>query len=327
MIYTVTLNPAVDYYMTMDEFKQGELNTINEGYTMAGGKGINVSKVLKNCGITSTALGFLGGFTGYFIRNDIKNHGMIHEMEILTGFTGDYLKTSVEHYGITDKFVEISEKTRINIKIKTDEIESEIAGIAPNIKKKEYEAFLKTLETIKKGDTLVLSGSVPKTLSEMIYKEIIEKVPEGVKIILDTRGQAFIHALGEKIFLVKPNQNEVGEFFGEKYETLDELIAAGKKLQKMGAENVIISRGKDGSILLTKDEVYIGNVPNGKLVSSVGSGDSMIAGLIYGLEHDLSVTDSYKYAIAAGSATAFKQGLANIDDIKALLKDIKIEKK
>lgn len=302
MIYTVTLNPAIDYYISMNEFHEGELNSINNGYTLPGGKGINVSKVLKNFGVESVALGFVGGFTGDYIRKNLKE------------------------YGIAERLVELKEQTRINIKIKTDKDESEIAGYSPKISEMECQNFLDTMKNIKAGDTLVLSGSVPKSLDSKIYQTIIDSLPEGVKVVLDTRGEPFSYALKRGVFLTKPNNVELGEFFNEKYETIEEIIAAGEKLRKLGSENVIISLGKNGSVLITEEGSYIGNVPKGKLVSSVGAGDSMVAGTLYGLEKGMSMVEAYKYGIASGSATAFTEGLTTLEDMKKLLNDINIKK-
>lgn len=302
MIYTVTLNPAIDYYISMKEFQEGKLNSINNGYTLAGGKGINVSKVLKNFGTESIALGFVGGFTG------------------------DYIKKNLKEYEICENFVELKENTRINIKMKTENTETEIAGHSPNISQDEYEKFLETIKSIKEGDILVLSGSVPKSLSSNIYEEIINILPKGVKVILDTRGESYKSALTKGVYLTKPNNVELEEFFNEKYETLEDIIKAGKKLRELGSENVIISLGKNGSVLITEKEVFIGNVPKGELVSSVGAGDSMIAGILYGITNNMEIKDAYKYGIASGSATAFSEGLTSLEKMKSLLDDIKIEK-
>lgn len=303
MIYTITLNPAVDYYVSMERFTEGKLNLAKNGYTLAGGKGINVSKVLKNFGIESTALGFIGGFTGEYIKKDLEK---------------DQIKS---------KFIELKENTRINIKIRTLANESEIAGKSPEIELKDLEKLISIIKEIKSGDILILSGSVPESLGENIYAKIISSLEKGVKVILDARGKAFKLALEKGVYLTKPNNHELEEFFNEKHKTIDEIITAGKKLQAMGSENVIISMGSHGSILITKDEVYIGNVPNGNLVSSVGAGDSMVAGTIYGLVKGLEIEKAYKYGIASGSATAFKTGLADLEDIEKLLNKIKIIKK
>lgn len=302
MIYTVTLNPAIDYYISMNEFNEGELNSIENGYTLPGGKGINVSKVLKNFGVESTALGFAGGFTG------------------------DYIRKNLREYGITEELVELKENTRINIKMKTDKNESEIAGHSPKISSEECEKFLDTMKKIKSEDILVLSGSVPKSLDSRIYERIIEMLPEGVKVILDTRGEPFEFALKKGVFLTKPNNVELGEFFGEKYETTEEIIAAGEKLRKMGSKNVIISLGKNGSVLVTEKGAWVGNVPKGTLVSSVGAGDSMVAGTLYGITKGMEMEEAYRYGIASGSATAFTEGLTTFEEMQNLLNDINIKK-
>lgn len=302
MIYTVTLNPAVDYYIGLEEFQEGGLNQAKTAYTLPGGKGINVSKVLKNFGEKSVALGFVGGFTGDYIKNDLKSEG------------------------IEENFVNIKDMTRINLKIKTLSDESEVAGKSPNINDEEYKEFLSKIKDIKSGDILVLSGSIPTSLPKNIYEQIISELPKGVKIILDTRGETLREVLKEGIFLVKPNNHELEDFFGEKYSTDDEIIEAGKKLMKLGSENVLISLGKDGSILITKDGVYRGNVPKGELVSSVGAGDSMVAGIIYGLSTGKTMEETYRYGIASGSSTAFSQGLTDFESMKKLLNEIEIKK-
>lgn len=302
MIYTVTLNPAIDYYVVMKEFVEGNLNTAEEGYTLAGGKGINVSKVLKNFGKESVALGFVGGFTGSFIKDDMKA------------------------CNIAERFIELEENTRINMKLKTEKTESEIAGKSPKISKENIEKLLDEIKNIKKDDILILSGSVPNTIDKGIYGEIIEKLPEGTKVILDTRGEPFTKALAKGVFITKPNIDELSEFFHKKLETTEEIVEVGKKLRAMGSENVIISMGKEGSILISEKGVYKGNAPKGKLISSVGAGDSMVAGITYGLIEGKELEEAYKFGIASGSATAFSEGLTTFDTMENLLKEIIIEK-
>ena len=302
MIYTVTLNPAIDYYVVMKEFVEGNLNTAEEGYTLAGGKGINVSKVLKNFGKESVALGFVGGFTGSFIKDDMKA------------------------CNIAERFIELEENTRINMKLKTEKTESEIAGKSPKISKENIEKLLDEIKNIKKDDILILSGSVPNTIDKGIYGEIIEKLPEGTKVILDTRGEPFTKALDKGVFLTKPNIDELSEFFQKRLETTEEIVEAGKKLRAMGSENVIISMGKEGSILINEKGVYKGNAPKGKLISSVGAGDSMVAGITYGLIEGKELEEAYKFGIASGSATAFSEGLTTFETMENLLKEIIIEK-
>ncbi len=302
MIYTLTLNPAIDYYMSMENFQLGSLNSLEEGYTLPGGKGINVSKVLKNFSVESKALGFVGGFTG------------------------DYIKKHLNEYEIENDFIELQENTRINIKLKTKDSETEIAGKSPTISKENVEELLKKFEEIKKDDAVILSGSVPNSISKSIYADIIKLLPKDCKVILDTRGLPFVEGLKEGVFLTKPNNHELEEFFNRKLNNIEEIIQAGKDLQALGSKNVLISLGKDGSILITEKEVYIGNAPQGKLISSVGAGDSMVAGVVYGIAKGMTLEDSYKYGIASGSSTAFSEGLTTFEGMNSLLNKIEIKK-
>lgn len=302
MIYTLTLNPAIDYYMSMENFQLGSLNSLEEGYTLPGGKGINVSKVLKNFSVESKALGFVGGFTG------------------------DYIKKHLNEYEIENDFIELQENTRINIKLKTKDSETEIAGKSPTISRENVKELLKKFEEIKKDDVVILSGSVPNSISKSIYADIIKLLPKDCKVILDTRGLHFVEGLKEGVFLTKPNNHELEEFFNRKLNNIEEIIQAGKDLQALGSKNVLISLGKDGSILITEKEVYIGNAPQGKLISSVGAGDSMVAGVVYGIAKGMTLEDSYKYGIASGSSTAFSEGLTTFEGMNSLLNKIEIKK-
>ena len=302
MIYTLTLNPAIDYYMSIENFQLGSLNLLEEGYTLPGGKGINVSKVLKNFSVESKALGFVGGFTG------------------------DYIKKHLNEYEIESDFIELQENTRINIKLKTKDSETEIVGKSPTISKENIEELLKKFEEIKKDDVVILSGSVPNSISKSIYADIIKLLPKDCKVILDTRGLPFVEGLKEGVFLTKPNNHELEEFFNRKLNNIEEIIQAGKDLQALGSKNVLISLGKDGSILITEKEVYIGNAPQGKLISSVGAGDSMVAGVVYGIAKGMTLEDSYKYGIASGSSTAFSEGLTTFEGMNSLLNKIEIKK-
>ena len=303
MIYTLTLNPAVDYYIDMESFEEGDLNKVNNAYTLAGGKGINVSKVLKNFNIESIALGFCGGFTGDYIKKDIKE------------------------CGIKENFIYLEEATRINIKLKTSKSESEIAVKSPNISKEKVHELLNYIKNnIKENDILVLSGSVPNSIESSIYKDIISNANKNIKVILDARDEAFKIGLREKVFLTKPNKKELGEYFNKKIESTDDIIKYARELIKDGSKNVIVSLGKDGSVLVTENEVYIGNAPKGKLISSVGAGDSMVAGIVYGLSNNLSIVDSYKYAIASGSSTACSEMLTTFENMNKFLEKVEIKK-
>lgn len=302
MIYTLTLNPAIDYYMSMEKFELGTLNSLDEAYTFPGGKGINVSKVLKNFSMESKALGFIGGFTG------------------------DYIVKHLKEYEIENDFIELQENTRINIKLKTKDSETEIAGKSPTISKKNIEELLKKFEKVGKDDIVILSGSVPTSISKTIYADIIKLLSKESKVILDTRGLPFVEGLKEGVFLTKPNNHELEEFFNRKLNSIEEIIKAGKDLQALGSKNVLISLGKDGSILITEKEVYVGNAPQGKLISSVGAGDSMVAGVVYGIAKGMTLEDSYKYGIASGSSTAFSEGLTTFEGMNNLLNKIEIKK-
>ncbi|ASJ21191.1 1-phosphofructokinase [Brachyspira hampsonii] len=304
MIYTLTLNPAVDYYMDMNKFEEGELNKVNNSYTLAGGKGINVSKVLKNFGIESSALGFCGGFTG------------------------DYIKADLNKYGIKDNFISLAEDTRINVKIKTEKKETEIMGKSPKILQENIDQMLNIIDNnIQDNDILVLSGSVPSSVKEDIYKDIIQKTKSknNVKVILDSRENAFKIAVKENVFLTKPNRKELSEYFGKDIKTVYDIITYAKKLVEDGSENVIVSLGKEGSALVNKDGSYIGNAPEGNLVSSVGAGDAMVAGIVYGISQNLNILDSYRYAIASGTATAFSEGLTTFENMNNLLDKVEIK--
>lgn len=304
MIYTVTLNPAVDYYMDMNKLEEGELNKVNNSYTLAGGKGINVSKVLKNFGIESMALGFCGGFTGEYIRADLNK------------------------YGIKDNFILLEEDTRINVKIKTEKKETEIMGKSPKILKQNIDALLSIVDSIEDNDILVLSGSVPSSVKEDIYKDIIDKTKSknNVRVILDSRENAFKIAVKEKVFLTKPNKKELSEYFGKDIRSVYDIIVYAQQLVKDGSENVIVSLGKEGSIIVNKDEAYIGNAPDGELVSSVGAGDAMVAGIVYGISQNLNIIDAYKYAIASATATAFSEGLTTFESMNNLLDKVEVKK-
>ena len=303
MIFTLTLNPAIDYYIDMNNFEEGDLNKVNNAYTLAGGKGINVSKVLKNFNVESTALGFCGGFTG------------------------DYIKKHLKEYAIKENFIYLEEDTRINIKLKTSKTETEIAGKSPNISKEKVNKLLNYIKNnVKENDVLVLSGSVPNSIESSIYKDIISNANKNIKVILDARDDAFKIGLKEKVFLTKPNKKELSEYFNKKIESTEEIIKYARELIKEGSENVIVSLGKDGSVLITKDEAYLGNAPDGKLISSVGAGDSMVAGIVYGISNNLSIVDSYKYAIASGSSTACSEGLTTFENMNKFLEKVEIKK-
>ena len=302
MIYTLTLNPSVDLIISLERFIEGRVNLSDNEYKLPGGKGINVSQVMKNLGHNSMALGFIGGFTGKFIGDELK-------------------KKQVE-----SDFVEVTGDTRINIKMKDSAAESEINGNSPEISKENLEELLEKLKELKKDDILVMSGSVPKTLPESIYREILESIETGVKVVVDTKGEALAEAVKGKPFMVKPNNHELEDMFDVKIEDQEDIIKYGKKLVEMGAENVIVSMAGNGALLISQEGIYFGNVPRGTLINSVGAGDSLVGGFTAGLVEGLTITESFKKGIASGSASAFSENLCTVEEVEELLGEIKIRK-
>lgn len=300
MIYTLTLNPSVDLIVSLERFCEGRVNLSDNEYKLPGGKGINVSQVLKNLGHESTALGFVGGFTGNFILEELK-------------------KKKVD----TD-FVEVSGDTRINIKMKDAKAESEINGNSPHISKESLGKLLEKLKELSEDDLLIMSGSVPKTLSSDIYRQILEGLEKKVRVIVDTKGEALEEVVKGKPFLIKPNNHELEDIFKIKIESIEETIKYGKKLQEMGAQNVVISMAGDGALLIGEDKVYRGNVPKGIVVNSVGAGDSLVGGFAAGLTEKLTMEECFKKGIASGSASAFSENLCTSEEVEELLDEIKI---
>ncbi len=298
MIYTITLNPSIDYIVRLDEFKLGITNrTVSEEYYY-GGKGINVSLVLAELGLKSTAYGFLAGFTGE---------------EIKKGLSSEKIKTD---------FIWLKQgNSRINIKIKADD-ETEINGQGPFIDEKEIEMLMQKLEVVKDGDTLVLAGSIPNTLPDDIYERMLEKVKDkDIKIVVDATKKLLLNSLKYKPFLIKPNRQELSEIFETKIVSSQDTEKYARKLQEMGAKNVLISLGGEGAMLIDENgEKHTEGVQKEKVINTVGSGDSMVAGFVAGYE----IKNDYSYALklgsACGNATAFLPGLATKEKIDELMK-------
>ncbi|WP_088549617.1 1-phosphofructokinase [Paenibacillus aquistagni] len=300
MIYTVTLNPSIDYYVYVDTFQVGGLNRMSHDIKYPGGKGINVSRVLSRIGIETKALGFIGGFTGRFIQ------------EVLT------------QEGIATDFVQVDGDTRINIKLKTAE-ETEINGAGPNISASQLQELFGKIEEMDNSDTLILAGSIPSSLDDSLYSTMMKRcLDKDIRVVVDTSGKAMLELLRYKPFLVKPNQHELGEFFGVAVNTLEEVIQYGRKLVEMGAQHCIVSMAGDGAVLITADEAYVANVPQGKLINSVGAGDSLVAGFIGTFVRTGSVQQAFAYGVATGSATAFSTDLCTQERIEELLPQIKL---
>ena len=305
MIYTVTLNPSIDYHLILNKLRPNQLNISNSSYFLAGGKGINVATVLTNLGHECKNLGFVGGFTGQQLINMLNKQGL----------TNDFI--------MLDEGV-----TRINVKIKADK-ETELNASGPLIKEADVKRLLTKLDQTNDNDYFVLSGSVPLGLTQNIYVLINDRLKDKkIRICIDTRGKHLQDCLAYHPFLIKPNLQELQELFQTKITNEKQLITYMHKLQAQGAQHVLVSLGKDGAYLLSKDHyLYQGLAPLGKLISSVGSGDAMVAGFISAMinDHDNAET-ALQTAIAAGSASAFSQGLAPKEAIDDLIDQVIIKK-
>ena len=301
MIYTVTFNPSLDYIVRLDNFTAGEINRVNYEQVLAGGKGINVSIVLKNLGHDNAALGFVAGFTGEEIKRQLKE------------------------FGVTSDFVQLDEGfSRINVKAKA-KTETEINGQGPDISEAKQAELFAQLDKLPEGDTLVLAGSIPKTLPDDIYQRIMARLDgKGIRIVVDAEKKLLLNVLQYHPFLIKPNNHELGDMFGVKLTTDEEIITYAKKLQEKGAQNVLISMAGDGAILLTAEgKSFKCPAPKGKLINSVGAGDSMVAGFITGyMESDGDFETAFHWGVATGSASAFSENLATRPEVEALLKTI-----
>ncbi|RDU25137.1 1-phosphofructokinase [Anaerosacchariphilus polymeriproducens] len=300
MIYTVTFNPSLDYIVSVENFKVGVINRTKSEQILAGGKGINVSTVLTNLGVQNTALGFIAGFTGAEIERALNAHGCL-----------------------TD-FIKIPEgMSRINIKLRSNE-ESEINGQGPVIGDSELKQLNEKLSILNEDDILVLAGSIPNTMPDSIYEEILEKLEnKKMKVVVDATGDLLVNVLKYHPFLIKPNNHELGEIFGKVLKSNDEIIKYAKELQKMGARNVLISMAGDGAIFVTEDgKTFESPAPKGKLVNSVGAGDSMVAGFLTGYLKEGDYKFAFKMGISAGSASAFSEELATEQEVQNILKSL-----
>ena len=297
MIYTLTLNPSIDYILRLDKFIDGATNRSYEDKKFPGGKGIMVSKLLKNLGEEPINLGFLGGFTGKFIKN------------------------SLDDLGIKEDFTKIKGDSRINVKLKCQD-ETEINAGGPDIDDEEIAEFLEKISSLTNDDILVMSGSIPKSLSKNFYKIILDR--KKIDFTIDIAGKELLDYLDYKPLLVKPNIDELEAVFDVKIDDSN-ILSYAEKLKQLGAQNVIISMGKDGSIFLSEDGILKADPIDGKLINSVGSGDSMVAGFIYGIKRGLSKKEAYKLAVASGTATAFSEDIASKEFIYEILKKVKVK--
>lgn len=296
MIYTVTFNPALDYVIKVNDLKLGAVNRTSQENLFYGGKGINVSVILARLGCESTALGFVAGFTG------------------------DELERGVRNLGFTSDFIHVKKgMTRINVKLKSGE-ETDINGMGPEIQPEDVEKLFQKLDCIKEGDVLVLSGSIPSSISDRIYEKIMSRLSgKGIKIVVDAAKDLLFHVLSYHPFLIKPNNYELGELFGKVLDSEEEIIHYAGLLREKGAENVLVSMAGDGAILLTEDgRIFKKRPPKGVVKNSVGAGDSMVAGFLAGYLKTGDYETALKLGTAAGSATAFSDDLATGEEITAL---------
>lgn len=298
MIYTVTFNPSIDYIVRMDRLCPGEINRVTYEDVLPGGKGINVSIVLSNLGHASCALGFIAGFTGKEIESRL------------------------EETGASSDFIQVKEgMSRINVKIKAGE-ETEINGIGPKIEDADIEALYQKLDALVAGDTLVIAGSVPSMLPSDMYERIMERLAgRGIDIVVDAERDLLVKVLGYHPFLIKPNNHELGAIFGVELEKRDEVVPYARKLQEKGARNVLISMAGEGAVLVPEEgPVIMSEAPKGKVVNSVGAGDSMVAGFLAGWqESDGDYGCAFRMGVCTGSASAFSPKLATRPEVEALL--------
>ena len=298
MIYTVTFNPSLDYVVQVDDFAVGEINRTRTESIYPGGKGINVSLVLQNLGLPSVALGFTAGFSGAEIERLLQE----------AGCRCDFIAVKAGY-------------SRINTKIISG-AETALNGQGPQLSEAELAALFNKLRRLTQDDVLVLAGSIPASLPDNIYEQILELLqPVGTRVVVDATGDLLLKVLKYRPFLIKPNHEELGEFFGRgPLLTEEEILAAAQKLQQQGARNVLVSRGANGALLLDENgKLHKQASPKGTLVNSVGAGDSMVAGFLAGYLQTQDYDAALRLGVAAGSASAFKVWLATREDVEKLL--------
>lgn len=303
MIYTVTFNPSLDYIVSMNSFEMGKTNRTTKEQMFPGGKGINVSIVLSNLGIESTALGFMAGFTGDQIEREIQKMGLITDfIHIEKGFS------------------------RINVKLK-DYDGTEINGMGPEINPIHVKELFEKLDRLRADDVLVLAGSIPKSLPDSIYSDILERLQKKkVQFVVDATKDLLLNVLQYRPFLIKPNNHELGEIFDVTLNTREEVVPYAKRLQEKGARNVLVSMAGEGAVLVDETgKVHMLAAPKGKLVNAVGAGDSMVAGFVAGWMKKQDYDDAFRMGISAGSASAFSELLATRQEIEQIF--LNLEKK
>ena len=297
MIFTVTFNPSLDYIVRVDEMSLGTINRTNYEQLLPGGKGINVSIVLGNLGHPSRALGFSAGVTGVALEKLLADTGVDADLvHVKAGFT------------------------RINAKVKAVE-ETEINGQGPRIAPEDVDALFSKLDVLGQDDTLVISGSVPNTLPSDMYEQVMERLAgRGVRIVVDAERDLLTRVLPYRPFLVKPNNHELGDIFGVTLKTRDEVVPYARRMQEMGAQNVLVSMAGEGGVLVAADgQVYQSPAAKGTVVNSVGAGDSCVAGFLAGLMETGSYQTAFRMGLAAGSASAFSDHLATRPEVEDLM--------
>ncbi|MBP5359130.1 MAG: 1-phosphofructokinase [Treponema sp.] len=296
MIYTLTVNPSLDYMIQVPQFTTGIVNRSSSEKVIAGGKGINVSLMLKNLGVESCALGFVAGFTGMEIERQLQ------EKNVRTDFV--HLKNGL---------------SRINVKIKSGQ-ESEINASGPVIQKDEIDEMFNKLNELKENDIIVLAGSIPRTLPDDFYAQIMQKlVIKKIRFVVDAEKRILMEALTFKPLLVKPNNFELGQIFDVELNTRDDVVPYAKKIHELGATNVLVSLAGEGAVLVDeKENVFTSAAPKGNVINSVGAGDSMVAGFISEYIATADTEKSFYKGISAGSASAFCEGFASDEMVNEL---------
>jgi 1-phosphofructokinase len=297
MIYTVTFNPSLDYIVSIRNFEEGSVNRASDEMILPGGKGINVSIVLNNLGMESHLLGFIAGFTGKEIERMVSDDGCISEfIKVDNGFS------------------------RINVKMRSEK-ESEINGIGPAISNSEMTQLLDKLDKLKEGDVLVLAGSIPASIPDTIYYDIMKMLSDRkIMIVVDATKDLLLNVLPLHPFLIKPNKQELAEMMNLENLSKEDIVKNAFELQKRGARNVLVSMAGEGAILVTEDgNVYSSAAHKGNVVNSVGAGDSMVAGFIYGYLKNKDYKEAFETGLCAGSASAFSQNLATKEQVEELL--------
>ncbi|HEA4276011.1 TPA: 1-phosphofructokinase [Staphylococcus aureus] len=300
MIYTVTFNPSIDYVIFTNDFKIDGLNRATATYKFAGGKGINVSRVLKALDVESTALGFAGGFPGKFIADTLNNSA------------------------IQSNFIEVDEDTRINVKLKTGQ-ETEINAPGPHITSAQFEQLLQQIKNTTSEDIVIVAGSVPSSIPSDAYAQIAQITAQtGAKLVVDAEKELAESVLSYHPLFIKPNKDELEVMFNTTVNSDEDVIKYGRLLVDKGAQSVIVSLGGDGAIYIDKEISIKAVNPQGKVVNTVGSGDSTVAGMVAGIASGLTIEKAFQQAVACGTATAFDEDLATRDAIEKIKSQVTI---